>query len=119
VTTPRFRLKFKAQRGVLAHGGKAVRLDGRHQAPNTLEVLDVNGNKIVLPVGPFRADPDQAHAVVMAAAASDNVSSVDTLLTISVKDRETRTKRAAVRERWDSQGEATSRHLPGGSASPA
>jgi len=90
----------------LATGGRAVRLDAYRQRSNTLEVLDAKGNKIVLLVVPVHTDPDQAHAMVMAAAASGNVSSVDTLLMISVKDRGSRTKRDAARERWDSQGRA-------------
>jgi hypothetical protein len=101
----------------IAYGGKGVRLVGRHQQANTVEVLDVEGNKIALLVVPFRTDPDQAHAIVMAAAASDNVSSADTLLMISPKQRESRKKSAAARERWDSQGEATSGRLSGGDAS--
>ncbi len=100
----------------LATGGRAVRLDGDHrQLPNTLEVLDANGNKIVLLVVPIHTDPDHAHAIVMAAAASDNVSSADELLMISVKDRESRTKRTAAEERWESPGGAkqpTSRDRP-------
>ena len=99
-------------------GGCAVQLDGyRCHTPNTVEVLDAEGNKTVLLVVPFHTGSDQAHAIVTAAAASGNVSSVDTLLMISVKDREGRTMRAAARERWDSQ-----RHFPasyGPAASPA
>jgi Family of unknown function (DUF5994) len=100
----------------LATGGRAVRLDGYHrQPPDTLEVLDSNDNKIVLLVVPFHTDPDHAHAIVMAAAAADNVSSVDTLLMISVEDRESRTERTATQDRWESQGEpnhSTSRDRP-------
>ncbi|BCZ22569.1 DUF5994 domain-containing protein [Mycobacterium senriense] len=83
---------------------RAVHLDGsRGQHPNTVEVLDAKGNKLVFLVVPAHIDPDQAHAIVMAAAASGNASSVDTLLMISVQDRESRTERDAARERWDSQ----------------
>jgi Family of unknown function (DUF5994) len=90
----------------LVTSGCAVQLDGyRCRTPNTVEVLDAEGNKIVLLVVPFNTGPDQAHAIVMAAAASGNVSRVDALLMISVKDREGRTKRAAARERWDLQAE--------------
>jgi Family of unknown function (DUF5994) len=86
---------------------RAVQLDGScGQPPNTVEVLDAKGNKVVLLVVPAHIDPDQAHAIVMAAVAPGNVSSVDALLMISVKDRESRTKREAARERWDSQGRA-------------
>ena len=62
-------------------GGQIVRLDGYHrQPPNTLGVLDTYGNKIVLLVVPVHTEPDRAHAIVMAAAATDDASSVDTLL---------------------------------------
>jgi Family of unknown function (DUF5994) len=88
----------------LVSGGRRVQLDGyRGQPPSTVEVLDSKGNKVVLLVVPLCIDPDHAHAIVMAAAAPSNVSSVDTLLMISAKDRESRTKRDAARERWDSE----------------
>jgi Family of unknown function (DUF5994) len=88
----------------LVTSGRPVQLDGcRGQRPGTVEFLDAKGNKIVLLIVPFHIDPDQAHAIVMAAAAPDNVSSVDSLLMISVKDRESRTTRDAARDRWDSQ----------------
>jgi Family of unknown function (DUF5994) len=62
-------------------GGQIVRLDGYHrQPPNTLGVLDTYGNKIVLLVVPVQTEPDRAHTIVMAAATSDDASSVDTLL---------------------------------------
>jgi hypothetical protein len=100
----------------LVSGACVVRLYGyRGQPPNTVEVLDSKGNKLVLLVIPFHIDPDQAHGIVMAAAAPGNASSVDTLLMISVKDRESRTKRDAARVRWDSatQGKtADSRDRP-------
>lgn len=81
-------------------GGSVVQLDGyRGQPPNTVEVLDAKGNRTVLLVVPSHTDPDQAHSIVMTAAASGNMSSVDALLMISVKYRDSRTKRAAARER--------------------
>lgn len=81
-------------------GGSVVQLDGYHgQAPNTVELLDVKGNKTVLLVVPSHTDPDQAHSIVMTAAASGNMSNVDSLLMMSVKYRDGRTKRAAARER--------------------
>ena len=43
---------------------------------------------------------------MMAAAAPDNDSTVDGLLMISLRDRESRTQRAAAQERWDSEGRA-------------
>ena len=91
----------------LATGGRKVRLDGyRLQPPNTIEVLGLNRNRIVLLVVPPHTDPDRAHATLMAAAAPDNDSTVDGLLMISLRDRESRTQRAAAQERWDSEGGA-------------
>jgi Family of unknown function (DUF5994) len=91
----------------LATGGHAVRLDGyRLQPPNTVEVLGLNRNRIVLLVVPPHTDPDRAHATMMAAAAPDNDSTVDGLLMISLRDRESRTQRAAAQECWDSEGGA-------------
>lgn len=91
----------------LATGGRAVRLDGyRLQPPNTIEVLGLNRNRIVLLVVPPHTDPDRAHATLMAAGAPDNDSTVDGLLMISLRDRESRTQRAAAQERWDSEGGA-------------
>ena len=65
----------------LAIGGHKVRLDGYHrQPPHTLEVLDARGNRIVLLVVPARTDPERAHSIVMAAAATDDRTSVESLL---------------------------------------
>jgi Family of unknown function (DUF5994) len=100
-------------------GGRAVQLDGcRGHLTNTVEVFCAKGNKIVLLVVPFHTDPEQAHAIVTTAAASGNVSSVDPLLMISAKDRESRKKRAAARERWVSQCGATSGRLDGAATRP-
>ncbi len=67
----------------LATGGRAVRLDGyRRQPIHTVEVLALNRNKIVLLVVPPNADPDEAHATLMAAAAPSNDSTVDSLLMV-------------------------------------
>lgn len=99
----------------LVSGGRVVQLDGHRRHPfNTVEVLDSKGNKFGLLVVPSHLDPDQAHGIVMAAAAPGNVSSVDTLLMISVKDRESRTRRDAARERWEfaTQGRTADRREP-------
>jgi Family of unknown function (DUF5994) len=91
----------------LTTGGRVVKLNGyRLQPPNTVEVLGVNRNRIVVLVVPPHTDPDRAHATMMAAAAPDNDSTVDGLLMISLRDRESRTRRAAAQERWDSEGGA-------------
>jgi Family of unknown function (DUF5994) len=63
-------------------GDRVVRLDGyRRQPINTLEVLAVNRDRITLLVVPPNTKPDQAHATMMAAAAPNNDSSVEGLLT--------------------------------------
>ena len=88
----------------LATGRRTVRLDGyRLQPVNTVEVLGLNRNKIVLLVVPQQTDPDQAHTTLMAAAGPDNASTIDSLLTISVRNGETRTRAAAARERWEQE----------------
>jgi hypothetical protein len=70
-----------------ATGGRRVRLDGyRRQPTNTVEVLGLNRNSIVLLVVPPSADPDEAHATLMAAAAPSNDSTVDSLLTVGARE---------------------------------
>jgi hypothetical protein len=87
-----------------ATGGPRVRLDGyRLQPTNTIEVVGLNRNKIVLLVVPPNTDPDEAHATVMAAAAPSNDSTVDGLLAISVRDREIRTQAAGAQARSKSE----------------
>src|SRR5579875_1928119 len=62
--------------------GRAVRLDGYRQQPvNTIEVIGLNRNKIVLLVVPARTEPGRAHDTMMAAAAPDNASTIEHLLT--------------------------------------
>lgn len=88
-------------------GGTSVHLDGyRLQPPNTVEVLGLGMDRIVLLVVPPHTDPDRAHAAMMAAAAPTDESTVDRLLMISLQDRESRTQRAAARQRWDTDGGA-------------
>ena len=65
----------------LSTGGRMVRLDGYDRQPvNTIEVIGVNRNKIVLLVVPARTAADHAHDIMMAAAASKNASTIDGLL---------------------------------------
>lgn len=74
-----------------ATGGRTLRLDGyRLQPVNTVEVLGLDRNKIVLLVVSPHADPDQAHAIMMAAAGPNNASTVESLLMISAEETETR-----------------------------
>jgi hypothetical protein len=73
----------------LATDGRTVRLDGyRLQPVNTVEVLGLNCEKIVLLVVSPHANPDQAHAIMMTAAGPDNALTVNSLLTISVEELE-------------------------------
>jgi hypothetical protein len=89
-----------------ASGGRRVRLDGyRLQPASTVEVLGLNGNKIVLLVVHPNADPDKAHATLMAAAAPSNDSTVDSLLMVSARERESRTQATSAQERWVSAGD--------------
>jgi hypothetical protein len=70
-----------------ATGGRMVRLDGyRLQPVNTVEVLGLNGNKIVLLVASPHADPDQAHAIMMTAAGPNDASTVENLLMVSAAE---------------------------------
>jgi Family of unknown function (DUF5994) len=65
----------------LPNGGRTVRLCGYYRQPiNTVEVLGLNRNKIVLLVVPAYTEPDRAHDIMMAAAAPDNASTIDCLL---------------------------------------
>ena len=90
----------------LATGGRNVRLDGyRLQPINTLEVLGLNRNKVLLLVVPPHTDPDHAHTTMMAAAAPNNDSTVDGLLMTSVRDRTARTQKDAMEERWRQKAE--------------
>ena len=69
--------------GKLTIGGRFVRLSGYQRQPgNTLEVQGLGGRKIVLLVVPAATDPDRAHAIMMAAAAPDDTSTVDELLAV-------------------------------------
>ena len=71
----------------LATGGRNVRLDGyRLQPINTVEVLGLNRDKVLLLVVPPGTDPDSAHTAMMAAAAPGNDSTVEGLLMTSARE---------------------------------
>lgn len=92
-------------------GGQAVKLDGyRLQPPNTIEVLGLDGRRIVLLVVAPHTEPNRAHDTLMAAAAPDNDSTVDGLLMVSLRGSESRAFVTA-RERWDSEGGALRRQV--------
>jgi uncharacterized protein DUF5994 len=62
-------------------GGRSVRLDGFNRQPiNTLEVVGVGREKVLLLVVPPHTDPDLAHDAMMAAAAPNNMSTTGDLL---------------------------------------
>ena len=62
-------------------GDRMVRLDGYHRQPvDTIEVIGINRNKLVLLVVPARTDPEHAHNILMSAAAPDDASTIDDLL---------------------------------------
>lgn len=67
-------------------GGRVVRLDGyRLQPANTVQVLGIGREKILLLVVPPRTDPDIAHQAMMTAAAPDNASTVGDLLAVGAQ----------------------------------
>lgn len=89
----------------LVTGGRAVRLDGyRRQPINTIEILGLDRDRIVLMVVPPNTDPTHAHATMMAAAEPNNASTVDNLLAVNVEERRRRSTVAAAQERWESEG---------------
>jgi hypothetical protein len=62
-------------------GGRSVRLDGFNRQPdNTLEVLGLGRERVLLLVVPPHADPEMAHDAMMTAAAPNNVSTVSDML---------------------------------------
>jgi hypothetical protein len=69
----------------LTCAGAVVRLDGyRTQPANTVGVSNGRGTNLVLLVVPAGTDPERAHAIVTAAAVTEDASSVDALLASSV-----------------------------------
>ena len=85
----------------LATGGRNVRLDGNRLQPiNTLEVLGLNRDKVLLLVVPPYIDPDYAHTAMMAAAGLGNALTVEGLLVTSVRDKTVRIHKDATEQRW-------------------
>jgi len=87
-------------------GGRAVRLDGYpHQPANTVEVLGLSRSRIVLLVVPPHTDPDEAHATMTAVAGPDTASTINDLLTISLRDTPSSiASYVAAQQRWDTEG---------------
>jgi hypothetical protein len=74
----------------LTTGGRAVRLDGyRRQPANTLQVLGLGRETILLLVVPPQTDADIAHEAMMTAAAPNDATSVGDLLSIGAHDGDT------------------------------
>lgn len=70
----------------LVTGGRTVRLDGyRLQPVHTVEILGLNRNKVVLLVVSPHTQPEQAHAIMMTAAGSNDATDVKSLLLISAE----------------------------------
>ena len=66
----------------LATGGRRVRLDGYQRQPvNTIEVVGLDGDRIVLLTVPAGTDPAEAHYALMSAASPKNRSRVADILT--------------------------------------
>lgn len=85
----------------LVTGGRAVRLDGyKRQPSNTLEILGVNRDQLVLLIVPAHTDPEQAHDSMMAAAGPGNDATVDDLLMVSAGEKGARARAAAAEGRW-------------------
>jgi hypothetical protein len=85
--------------------GQEVQLEGSDLQPtSTLEILGIDGKKILLVVVPHRFDPDIAHQAMMEAAAPNNASTVDELLAVSGPKREARVQAAAAEQRWTTKG---------------
>lgn len=67
-------------------GNRSVRLAGYQRQPaHTAEVVGVSGRRLILLVVPPATSPEQAHAVMMAAAVPDDASSIDELLAMAQK----------------------------------
>jgi hypothetical protein len=62
-------------------GGRKVRISGYHRQPNnTIEVLGLGGQRVVLLVVPADTEEHMAHEILMAAAAPDETATIDSLL---------------------------------------
>ena len=58
-----------------------MRISGYHRQPdNTIEVLGLGGQRVVLLVVPADTEEHVAHDILMAAAAPDDTATIDTLL---------------------------------------
>lgn len=88
--------------------GRSARLDGyRNQPGHTVEIIGSNRSRIVLLLVPPNTDPDLAHSTMMAAAAAEDSSTVERLLTQSAQTPAVPAPaRGEEQERWESEGGA-------------
>jgi uncharacterized protein DUF5994 len=71
----------------LTTGGRAVRLDGyRLQPANTVQVMGLGRDKMLLLVVPPHTDPETAHEAMMTAAAPKDSTAVRDLLAVGAHD---------------------------------
>jgi hypothetical protein len=92
----------------LITGGRMVRLDGyRLQPINTIDILGLDGDRLTLLVIPPHTNANDAHRTMMTAAQPHNAATVDGLLTISQRGRDTRNQTSTAQERWESEGGTT------------
>jgi Family of unknown function (DUF5994) len=96
-----------------ATGGRRVRLGWFRGLPrNTVEVVGLDGARVILLVVPPQTDANDAHTTMMTAAQPSNAATVDGLLMISPRDQDRRTPAAVAQERWESEeGTTTSPEL--------
>jgi len=88
-------------------GGRSVRLEGyRLQSANTVEVLGLGRDRITLLVVPPRTASREAHTTMMTAAQPNNAATVDDLLMIGRRGRDSRTLAFNAQDRGESEGGA-------------
>lgn len=95
----------------LAGDERSVRLDGcRNQTANTIQVIGINRDAVVLLTLAPQTDPKSAHTAMMAAARRDNASTVEQLLPNALPHSmiEPLPATAAEQSRWESEGGAAS-----------
>lgn len=96
----------------LTGGERSVHLDGyRNQPANTIEVIGLNRDALVLLALSPDTDPQSAHTAMMAAAGRDNVSTVEQLLPRSQPNTIPPAATVAEQGCWESEGGAASHRL--------
>jgi hypothetical protein len=84
---------------------RPVHLDGyRSQPVNTLYLIGLHRNRMVLLVIPPETDAGYAHSTMQTAAHPNSVLTANQLLRAGIRDTFDRTESATARERWDYEG---------------